>query len=289
MAQHRDELVAMLTRRMGLRWLPLQDEAAAGQRSGPLTRSQRDMWAASHFVEDGTYNVCGALRLRGRLDAASLARAVADVHGRHPSLRTVFQLVHGEPSQHIFASVTPRLGIEDARGQPDAIGACLRDCARLADRALPLDTVPLADMMLYRLAARDHVLFVRMHHIIADALSVPLLMDDLARCYNARLADTVPDRPACRPDMIDYASWEQDHLTYANLSAARRYWRKHLAGAELGSLPLPPPLGETPDAGAPLHVTVDESTTTAIRRLVPATRSSPFAVVSAAIALTLSR
>lgn len=290
MTRHRDELAMLLDRRTRLRWPPAREPADAGQRSGPLTRAQRDMWAASHFVDDGTYNVYGAVRMRGALDTGAFARAFSDVHGRHPSLRTVFTTTRGAPVQQILDDVRPRLGVEDLSSRQDPLAACLRECAELAGRMLPLDTAPPAEIMLYRLAPADHVVFVRMHHIIADGLSVTLLMDDLARCYNRRLEGKPTEGLACERDMIDYATWEQEQLCYANHAASRRYWRARLPGADISPLPFPPPLGdEALYTGGPVASTIDEVTTAAIRRLAATSKSSPFVIVSAAIALALSR
>ena len=44
------------------------------------------------------YNMAVALRLSGRLDAEALGAALADVVGRHESLRTMFAGADGYPS-----------------------------------------------------------------------------------------------------------------------------------------------------------------------------------------------
>ena len=48
------------------------------------------------------YNMAVALRLGGRLDAEALGAALADVVGRHESLRTVFVAVEGIPQQVVI-------------------------------------------------------------------------------------------------------------------------------------------------------------------------------------------
>ncbi|WP_413470769.1 condensation domain-containing protein [Streptomyces sp. C8S0] len=73
-----------------------------------MTAAQRSLWATSYFAEDGTYNLCGALRLRGPLDEDAFVTALRDLHERHPSLRTVFPVTDGEPRQLVLPAVEPR-------------------------------------------------------------------------------------------------------------------------------------------------------------------------------------
>ncbi|CRK56745.1 non-ribosomal peptide synthetase [Alloactinosynnema sp. L-07] len=290
MKQHRDELVSLLTRRALVRWPPDRDGADDQVRSGPLTRAQQSLWATDYFLDDGTYNLCGALRLRGTLDEVAFAAALDDLHRRHPSLRTVFRVEHGEPSQVVLPHVRTPVEVEDRTGSGTALAECVEDCARLADRKLALDTVPPVRMRLHRLAEDDHVFFVVLHHVIADGYSIGVLLRDLARCYNARLDDPSAAPPAGGPDMLDYARWERDRLRYADLGAARRYWQDRLDGAAFGALPLPPAVDQARSDRGGAHITVVDATVTAhVRRLVTATRSSAFLVVSAAVASVLSR
>jgi amino acid adenylation domain-containing protein len=288
MKEHRDDLTTLVARRAALRWPP-ERHRDVGPRRGGLTRAQRDMWATSHYHDDGTYNVSGALRLRGGLDRTALRSALSDLLARHPSLRTVFRSEHGEPVQEVLATVHPPLADVDLSDRPDALGECLRDCARRADRILPLDTAPPVRIVHYRLGPRDHVLFVLLHHIIADAVSVVILLDDLGRCYNTRIAGGAPDTAPGGLDMIDYASWEHEQRAVADRAVARRYWRDQMSGADLGPLPLPPPADPSGDRGGALTAIVDPATTGAVRSLATASRSSPYVVVCAAIAVALSR
>ncbi|WP_069170578.1 non-ribosomal peptide synthetase [Streptomyces griseus] len=281
MKVHREDLIGLVGRREGLTWPP-----APGADTGPLTAAQRSLWATAYFAEDGTYNLCGALRLRGPLDQDAFVTALRDLHERHPSLRTVFPVQDGEPRQRVLPSVEPPLTVAGAAD----LDACLAECARLADLPLPLDTAPPVLMRLFRLAPQDHVFFFVLHHVIADGTSFGPLLDDLARCYGSRVLRQRPPAPAGDVAVVDYARWEAERVAHADLTAARRYWRETFDDAELSGLPLPPPLdGAAAERGHAHRVVVPRATTAAARRIAERTRSGVFTVVSTAVAVALSR
>ncbi len=288
MKDQKQELIALLERRAQVRWPPARQDAGQ-DRQGPLTRAQRTFWATEYFLDDGTYNLSGAIRLRGPLEDAAFTAALEDVQRLHPALRTVFPVAAGEPAQHVLPVVPVPIERQDFAGRP--LAECLRDCALRAAVKLPLSPRPPVRMRLYRLAADDHLFFVILHHIVADAVSIGILVEDLARCYNARLSGVTADPPSSGPDMIDVARWEADRLAYADLAAGRRYWRERLSGAAFGRLPLPPPLQEqeTGHRGGAYLAAVDEASTELVRREATRSRSSPFMVIAAAVVTTLSR
>src|ERR1700754_3319379 len=93
--------VARLAPRMGGeagRWEPV----VAVERPAvvPLSFAQSRMWFIDQLQGPSPiYNMAVALRLGGRLDAEVLGAALADVVGRHESLRTLFPAVEGIPQQ----------------------------------------------------------------------------------------------------------------------------------------------------------------------------------------------
>ncbi|HEX6076188.1 MAG TPA: amino acid adenylation domain-containing protein [Micromonosporaceae bacterium] len=295
MKEHRDELVELLSRRAALHWPPDRPAAEDGSRSGPLTRAQRTFWATDYFVDDGTYNLAGALLLRGELDEAAIGAALAEVYRRHPGLRTVFPAEHGEPVQRVLPADGEPAGLSvervDRSGQP--LDACLAECVALADEKLPLDSVPPVRMRLVRLGEQEHLFFVVLHHIVADAVSVGLLLTDLAEHYSEYVAagsDGKAGGDDLDLDMIDVARWEVDRLAYADLANGRRYWRDRLSGAALGALPLPPPRGPVTDRrGGAYRAELDPAASEAVRGLVAQRRASVFLVVAAAVSAALSR
>ncbi|HEX6869817.1 MAG TPA: MupA/Atu3671 family FMN-dependent luciferase-like monooxygenase, partial [Micromonosporaceae bacterium] len=103
--------------------------ATAARRHPPLSFSQQRLWSLDHLTPDSiAYNNPVALHLRGRLDVASLHRALREVVRRHEILRTTFaatpegavQIIHPVadvelPVMEASADEVTRLAREHAR------------------------------------------------------------------------------------------------------------------------------------------------------------------------------
>lgn len=269
----------------------------------PLTPGQRQLWTLA-WLDPGAsiaYNQSAVLRIRGRLRLAELRSAVGVVVNRHEALRTVFD--RAEPVQRI----TGHLAADDIDVQeidlpvndlPVAAGdqaaaldaAAIRQLAATADRPFDLAGAPLLRLRLLRQADDRWLLLVSTHHLVADGMSMGLLLQEIASCYSAACRG----EQASLPEPVqfrDYCLRQSQRLAGGHLAASERYWLERLSGPLPvlqfpADLPRPPVRGF---GGARLSATVDAALCQRLRALCDQSKCTPFIVLLAAYKVWLHR
>ena len=259
----------------------------------PLSYAQRRLWFLNRLEgPSATYNVPGALRLRGPLDRQAMAAAINDVIGRHEALRTVFPDVEGEPYQQILGIQDARLNLEVSE-PADLMAAMGHAATYVFDLAGPR---PLIRVTLFVIGPDEHVLMIVMHHICGDGWSTAPLLRDIGRAYQARSQGRVPDWEPLPVRYVDYTLWQAELLGDADdpgsvLAGQLAFWAKELAGAPQ-CLPLPADRPRPPYAtyrGDAVPLTIDAELHARLADLARKTGATLFMVLHAGLAVLLSR
>ncbi|MFI8007291.1 amino acid adenylation domain-containing protein [Streptomyces sp. NPDC086010] len=260
----------------------------------PLSYAQQRLWFLNRFEgPSATYNVPLVLRLDGPLDAEALESALADVVGRHESLRTVFPDTDGVARQQVVDADGADLDLTPRDTEPAHLDEVLT--AEVA-HAFDVSTQLPVRARLVRLGAEAHVLVLVVHHIAGDGWSLAPLARDLGEAYRARLGGEEPPWTEPAVHYADYTLWQRALLGDADdpsSPAARQldFWRTALAGApELLDLPCDHPRPAVPaHCGDALAFPVDADTHRALAALARARGCSLFMVLQAALSVLLSR
>src|SRR5246127_1846622 len=229
--------VARLAPRIGVeadRLAPL----VAGARPAvvPLSFAQNRLWFLDQLHGPSpVYNMAVAVRLGGRLDVEALGAALADVVGRHESLRTLFVAVEGIPRQLVVPAERAEFGwdVVDAAGW----SAARLDEAVNAAARYPFDLaaeIPLR-ARLFRVAEHEHVLVATVHHIAADGWSISPLLGDLRVAYARRCVGQAPGWAPLAVQYVDYTLWQRAQLGDLTdgdspIAAQLGFWEQALAG-----------------------------------------------------------
>jgi amino acid adenylation domain-containing protein len=213
--------------------IPVLDDA---RRAAPLPLSpgqlrQWFLWCLD--PSSSAYHVQGAVRIAGPVRPQALRAALAGLAARHAVLRTVFRSgADGLVEQLILADAVFPLQLVDDLG---------------AFHAQPFDLGrgPLARAALLRRDQQSHVLSLSLHHIIADAASMQVLLEELAALYTAG-PDALAPAPLQYADYVDWLVRQPAH------DAQLAYWRAQLAlpdGAPHPVLALPSARARSTHAG----------------------------------------
>jgi amino acid adenylation domain-containing protein len=224
----------------------------------PLSFAQQRLWFLDQLEPGGvSYNIPGAVRLRGPLDLDALARSLTEIVRRHESLRTVFPTAAGEPYQLVRPPHVVEVPLLDLTAlRPEEREPQAKTLAVASGRR-PFDLVrgPLFRAQVLRLDEEDHVLLVEMHHIASDGWSLGVLVRELGALYEAFL-DGRPSPLAELPiQYADFAVWQRQVLEGELGARQRAYWMRQLAGSPpLLGLPIDRPRPATQTFVGALHV-----------------------------------
>jgi amino acid adenylation domain-containing protein len=199
----------------------------AADRSGelPLSFGQSRLWALERLTGGAAdYLIPAVVELRGELDAARLLAAFDAVCARHEVLRSRFGERDGEGWQAVRPAEPGAGWIEEASDWSE--DACRERVAALAGRAFDLAEESPLRVALLRRAADRHVLVLVLHHIVADAASLPILLADLQAAY----AEPAQALPALPLQYGDYALWQRERAGQTAATQELAWWRERLHG-----------------------------------------------------------
>jgi amino acid adenylation domain-containing protein len=201
----------------------------------PPSLGQEQLWLHAQMVEDATiYNEPVTVRRIGALDVEALKRSLDEIIRRHEAWRTNFVAQDGQLVQVINPFLHLELPLVDLSNlaEPEREGEALRLATQDARRPFDLREGALLRALLVRLSDADHRLFITLHQIIFDGVSLySVFLPELETLYEA-FANGQPT-PLSDPSLqyADFAYWQRDRLQDQVASDELAYWKEQLAGA----------------------------------------------------------
>ncbi|MGN8278204.1 non-ribosomal peptide synthase/polyketide synthase [Pseudomonas sp. SMN5] len=277
------------------------DSASASAESGipriareqPLALSyaqQRQWFLWQLEPTSSAYHIPAALRLRGSLDREALQHSFDALVTRHESLRTRFLLDNERPVQRIDPPSPVPLVIEPA---PAALDADVLRGLIEAETRQPFDLQrgPLLRVKLLQLAADHHVLILTQHHIVSDAWSMQIMVDDLLRLYAGFSQGQTPQLAPLPIQYADFAHWQRQWLEEGEQQRQLDYWLAQLGGEQpILELPTdrPRPVQQS-YRGARLPIVIEPALADGLKRLAQQHGSTLFMLLLAAFQTLLHR
>jgi amino acid adenylation domain-containing protein len=256
----------------------------------PLSPGQKALWFLHCSAPDSpAYHVSFSARIHSVLDTAALKRAMQRIVDRHPQLRATFKVVDGQPVQSIAPERELSFTVHATEGDDEDV---LRHKIEAAYRK-PFDLAqgPLFRVDLFKAGHHDHVLLITVHHIVYDAWSLWVNLDELRELYGAELQGKAAALPALASNYDEFARSLQGHLDSPQGEQDWAFWREQLSG-DLPVLNLPidhprPPVQSL--QGASHAFALDAGLTSQLKALAQARGVTLFMLLLAAYQVLLSR
>jgi amino acid adenylation domain-containing protein len=195
--------------------------------AAPATESQQEIWLGVQLSTAANLAciLSQSLRFNGRLDVELLQTAFDLLVDRHESLRMTFS---GDGTTILIAKkIDVRVPVIDLSALTGA--ARTEAIATYQQQAIgqPFDIQhgPLFRVQILKLAERQHLAIISIHHLVCDGWSLGVISTDLAKIYTALDRGNSPNLE--RPEYFsEYAFLERAKIGSADAIATEEYWLK---------------------------------------------------------------
>jgi amino acid adenylation domain-containing protein len=236
-----------------------QEKSQSRPLSAPLSQAQRGLWWVQEMTEDERlYNISLVYHWphEAALQPALLETALRQLVKRHGVFRSRFeQGSKGEMLQRLLGEEEYSFVLERVELSEDWEG----DAARWAGQALSIEEVPLLRACWWETATRQ-VLGLKTHHLVLDAQSLALFLDELQELYNALSKQQKLSLPALEWQYVEYVRWQQEETQQKALERSLEWWKTRLDAPPSPSLPTFVSASSTPglESGLCIHPLPDE-------------------------------
>lgn len=200
----------------------------------PLSAEQSNVWFHTATASDALlYNEALTIHHRGPLDIVALRKSMADILCRHEIWRTAFQTVGGELQQIICPGMGLFMPLVDISRHPEPEREDTALNIATADARLPFDLsqAPLMRAKVVRLAPDYHRLYLTLHHLIFDGVSIyQIVLPELIALYAGYAGGQAPCLAEPRLQFADYTLWRAQELLDPGIDTKLEYWRNQLRG-----------------------------------------------------------
>jgi len=256
-----------------------------GSTPAPLSYTQQQIWLHSQLA--GAYLIYNepiTIHRRGELNVSVLERSFLEIVRRHESWRTTFewegeravQIVHPAP-EHV------EIPFVDLRAHPQADTEARRLATEDVRQPFDLARGPMYRLRLIRLGETEYRLYLTLHHIIFDGVSLyRVLLPELLASYDAFARDESPEFDELPIQYADYAAWQRDAIKEIPPEQLS-YWQTVCADLPVLELKTdhPRPAAQT-YAGAMELFQISPATTAALKALSQEQGATLFMTMTAA-------
>jgi amino acid adenylation domain-containing protein len=205
----------------------------------PLAPSQRRVWVTSSRLSADVYVHSDLVRTGRRIDATAFRRALMAVVERQEILRAQVRARGGAAELMVLDRLpngVPLVVVDLPGADPDG-PETTAEIAVARAVLFDLEQAPLFAIRLITGLTGGDLIVITGHHLIFDAASTPILLDDLFTAYDRAISGKQCDLPPLSYTYRDWIIEEQEWLAGEDAQAQERFWLERMA--HVGELPDP--------------------------------------------------
>ena len=210
--------------------------------SYPLSSSQSRIWFIENLDKNVTaYNIPLDFRIQGNLDTDLLQQSINLLIERHSSLRTIFPDINGAPVQKVLPAMPVSLEVINLENEKkeDLEQIIRQHSLEHGKYKFDIAKGPLFHFRLLVLGEQEYIFLLNFHHLISDATSVGIFLDELTSVYQSLVTGKPADLPSLLYNYQEYALEQKEWLKSDACREQLDYWKKELSGIpDLLKLPL---------------------------------------------------
>ena len=199
-----------------------------------LSHAQRRLWIIDQLTDEkGLYNVPMIYSFNS-LNLSSFNKALMGLLSRHEILHTTINMIEGEPRQCVHKLEEFDFEVFHVKANDNEVNDII---SRESFYPLDLTKSPIRATLIACQDGSLTFIFI-LHHIVTDAWSMNILLNDFLALYEHYDTGSPLSLPDLRIQYKDYSFWQQEQLRLGNLEHSRNYWLKQFMG-EIPLLKLP--------------------------------------------------
>jgi amino acid adenylation domain-containing protein len=184
----------------------------------PASSAERRLFILNQLDKKGTsYNIPGIFEIQGDFDLEKFEFALKTLIHRHEILRTSFLVKDEEIHQKIHTEFCFK--IQDLRGITGTVEEQIESFIRPFD----LEKAPLLRVA-YLEAENKTLLLFDIHHIIADGLSMEIIIHEVSQIYEGKKLPSMPIQ------YKDFSVWQREQVNTAQFQNQKKYWIDRFEG-----------------------------------------------------------
>lgn len=174
---------------------------------------QRSMYVSNMLSENSTvYNIVRAENIFGEINVERLEMAFRELIKRHEALRTSFHLINGEINQKIHDEVEFALDYLELQGKE------IDHIIKRFNKPFELKKAPLIRIGILQINQNNHILIINIHHIIADGISMGIIMKEVSMLYEKKELNKI------ELNYKDYSEWRTKLEKSDFIKNQQDYW-----------------------------------------------------------------